>query len=207
MENPQHAKRRRPLLRGCLVLLAVIFVLGLGALFLLYRQVVEYTATEPVALPVKKVEPGECQRLERRWKNFASRDASGGPREVTFGADDLNAMIAGSSERRVRELAGRVFFRIKEDQLFVDASIPLEDVPLVSDRYFNGSFEVRLDIVDGRLEAEILNARTAGGAKVPGTLLEPVRAGVTQILGRYQESQRLPAKQVEIKDGKLLLRR
>lgn len=195
---------------GCLTLVLLgIAVGGCTGFFayVLYKGALDATSTTPVPVEVYTLKPGEAEDLAKRLAEFERAAGAGGPAELELSADDLNAYIASNQE--LQGWAGKAYLRIEGDQVFMDVSLPLEDVPFLSGRYFNGKLGVKLGLVDGRLiafpESAIVNDKP-----VNEDLMKQVREQdilkATRREGGIADF-RTKANSLEVRDGRIVLRR
>jgi hypothetical protein len=131
--------------RGCftLVLAAVLVPLLVLAAILGHQAWTLYGFTSPTAVPVpvRVSTPDEVESVEKRLADFER----GGPgSRIEVGADEINALIAGTPEGR--RYAGKVFARIEGGSVFADVSLSLRelDFDLLADRWINGTVALQV---------------------------------------------------------------
>lgn len=167
--------------------LLAIIAMGLGAYWFFTGQVEKYTDTQPAEIPVAEVSQEELDELKQRVEEFTAAvrgkspddptseplpdDASkelvaAPPRELVLSADDINALIAGEEE-----VAGRLFVRIEDGQIFGEVSFPTDVIPGGKGRYFNADAEFEVFMEDGILEVRLVNA-SVKGQRIPEEFLQ-----------------------------------
>ena len=141
---------------GCLSIL----ILAAAGGFLAYRGVKkaigklseEYTQTAPATLPTVKVSESEVAELFARVKEFsiAVKEGESASTELILTAKDLNVLIQKSPAWS--SVAGKVYVRIEDNSIHGDASFPLDELmPLLKDRWLNGSASFKVETAAGRL--------------------------------------------------------
>lgn len=232
-ETPPPAPRHRGFLFwGCFMALLVLVVAGGGLAITVYAWVQRYTSTVPVPVPRYELKPGEAKAVEERLADFQAPASDGTPRQLVLTAGDLNALIAASP--RGDRWAGKVFIRLEGEKAYADISLPLDEVPLLSGRYLNGTLELEVGrqkpkpggkkrrVGAGKSkdapEDEILRASvvgaTAGGKPLPSEILMILKEGNLfeslsdeDVSGKTILEFARQAKSIEVKDGALILAR
>lgn len=125
---------------GCLAFVIVILLL-LGAIgaggFLLYQKAREFTSAEAASIPVYDATPERMKEVNGRIEGFKKAVESNGEAEMELSGDDINALIAG--EPKWKDMKGKIYIRLADGLLYVDASVPLTEVTGFSDRFLNGT--------------------------------------------------------------------
>jgi hypothetical protein len=173
MSSPQPQPARAP--TGCrfgCALLLVVFVVIVGAVawgaISTYRGAYEMTSAGPRTFP--PIPEGTGQAVQEKLQQAQGELAKGGSPEIHLTADELNAWFLGSPNNR--ELAEHVRFRIEEDWLVAEVSVPLTfmaQIPFVPgfhDRFFNGKLAARLSIDHGELKIENFDL-VGNNARIP----------------------------------------
>ncbi len=196
---------------GCLSLFVIAGLGGGIVAFGIYyarNQILKFTSTEPIAVQSYELKPGEYESLQQKVKDFSQAADKGESGKLEISGDDLNAFLAGSSE--TKSLVGKVHARIEGDQVLLDASFSLDDIPTLGGRYFNGTIGLKPTVVDHRLIV-FPETATVNGEKLPERIMEQAR---NQDLLKNQRNQKgglveflQKAKSLEVRDGKLLLSR
>ena len=164
------------LLGGCLgIMLLGALAVG-GVMFGAYRfvsgQVAKYTSDHAVELPSVNITDDEVKAIEAKLEDFKTQFESGdAPQELVITIDEINALIAGNSD-----LKGHVYVKIVDGNLHADVSVPLDDLPIpgAKGRYFNGSVTLHVEMENGVLIAQVVDAE-ANGQPVPASVLEGMK--------------------------------
>jgi hypothetical protein len=123
-----------------------------------------------VELPTVNINQEDVQAIKTRLDDFQKQFESGdAPQEVVITEDEINALIAGNPE-----LKGRVFVQIEDGNLQADVSIPLDQIPGGKGRYFNGSATLHVQLENGVLVANVIEAE-ANGTPIPEDLMVEFR--------------------------------
>jgi hypothetical protein len=162
------------LLGGCLgtILLGllVIGLMGYGVYSFAQHQIAKYTADAPVELPTVDISEEEIEAIKTRLEDFRKQFESGeAPQELVITEDEINALIAGNSD-----LKGRVYIQIEDGNLKADVSIPLDQFPGGKGRYFNGSATLHMELENGVLVANVIDAE-ANGSPIPEDVMTEFR--------------------------------
>jgi hypothetical protein len=194
-------------------LIFLLMIVGLGGciawgLYSFYKL----TSPAPVAIPRVTPGPGDYERLERRIEDFAGAEAEAKEQgaEVVLSAEELNTLIAGNPNPKVRKLVGAVYLRLEGDRVYLDVSLPFKatEIPVLEDRYLNATFEAKLALAEGKLKVEVVSGRTAEGREVPREFMNTVdRESLNRSNPRELEKFVAGVKSLEVKDGRLVLRR
>lgn len=175
---------------GCLGVIAVgvltVILLGVGAYLFARNQIKQYTSDTPMDVPVVEVDPERVEEINARIERFAavvddsapseegdaadpgaeqaagapSGDAPEGPdppRELVITADEINLLIASQPELR-----GRVYVTISDGQILGKVSLPTDDLPLASGRFFNAEAAFNVALQDGQLVVTVADASVKG---------------------------------------------
>jgi hypothetical protein len=173
--QPQTSGSNKGCLWGCLIaggLIAGAFLCaGFGLYFFLSGQIEKYSSATPVELPSVEYTEEEMQALQSRITTFREKLEAGDPPEdnLVLTADDINAMIQAN-----KELRGKAYVEIENDQVTGKVSIPLDGVPGGSGRFFNGSASFDVSMENGVLVVTVDQAEVKG-EPVPEEFLAPVR--------------------------------
>ncbi len=162
------------LLGGCLGTmlfgLLVIGLMGWGAYSFVQGQIAKYTSDAPVELPTVDIGQEEIDEVKARLENFQKQFESGDePQEFVITEKEINALLAGNSD-----LKGRVYVQIKDGNLKADVSIPLDQIPGGKGRYFNGSATLHVELQNGVLVANVVDAE-ANGSPIPDDVMAEFR--------------------------------
>lgn len=192
VDRRDEPKRRSALgcvLWGCLIAVLVAIVLAIaaavGGYYFLKGQLSQYTAEEPIDLPVVELEEERIAELEQRVEGFAGQiDADPGKDEgapdeaeeaaesdeLVLTADEINALIASN-----KDLRGRVFVRIEDGLVSGDVSLPTDALPLGGGRFFNATATFDVSLTGGDLTVRLVDA-SVKGQPLPGAFLSAIAA-------------------------------
>lgn len=165
-----------------------------------------FSSSTPIAFTTPTADPGTISALITRYDAFADAMKNGtdtGPLELT--GDEINLLIHNHPDWI--ELAGHTEVTIQDDQLTGRVSIPLDGVPLMSGRFFNGTATIRLSLIDGKLEAYLDNIE-AGGNPLPPEIASALKSD-----NIFKNSQSNPEmekeiqslKEIRIQGGRLII--
>jgi len=195
---------------GITTLVIIVVCVGGCTAFLAYfvrSQVLRFTSTEQIAVKKYELKPGEYQALEKRFDEFSKAADKAEPARLEISEDDLNAFIAGNPD--TKGASGKAHARIEGSEVLLDVSIPLDGIPTLGGRYFNGTLGVELGIVQGRL---VVFPQTAivNGEAVPEEVMQQFRK--EDLFKNQRKSGPLAeflekAKTLEVRDGKIVLTR
>ncbi len=162
------------LLGGCATVLLLV-VLGIAATgyatFRVVRgQIDAYTSDKPVVIPVAEYSEEEIAAARKLIDDFKAALEKGESQDpLVLTADDINAMISSK-----KELAGRLFVKIEEGEISGEASFPVDAIPFLKGRYFNGSVSLKASLQDGVLVVT-LDEATVNGKPVPEEVMKEIR--------------------------------
>jgi hypothetical protein len=162
------------LLGGCLgtILLGFLAIglIGYAGYSYFQRQVAKYTSDAPIELPSVNISQEEVDAIKSRLEDFQKQFESGeAPQELIITEDEINALIAGDSD-----LKGRVYIQIEDGNLRADVSIPLDQFPGGKGRYFNGSVTLHVQMENGVIVANVVDAE-ANGSPIPEDVMVEFR--------------------------------
>jgi hypothetical protein len=199
---------------GCSIGCLVALLIGSIAAYLIYSGVKKvgtamldtFSATTPIVFTAPTADPSVVSALIARYDGFSDAMKNGtetGPLELT--GDEINLLIHHHPDWK--ELAGHAEVTVQEDQLTGRVSIPLDAIPMMSGRYFNGTATIRLSLVDGKLEA-YLDKIEAGSKPLP-----PEIANALKSENIFKNSQTNPElekdirslKEIRIQGGRLII--
>jgi hypothetical protein len=166
------------LIYGCasMVVIGIIgaVLIGFGTKYFLDQLRDEYTDDAPVELAVVEVSDSERDSLIASvdtWMEALDEGATTEP--LTLTDHDINVLIQHHEE--LEGFSDKVFITIKDSTITGDVSVPLEEVPGLSGRYFNGSadFEIALDRM-GRLSV-YATAASLKGKPIPDNFMQGMK--------------------------------
>lgn len=207
--QPPTQNSNKGCLWGCLIagglIVAAVLCAGFGLYFFLTGQVEKYSSPTPVELPSVEYTDEEMAALESRIQTFREKlDAGETPEEdLELTADDINAMINAN-----KDLKGKAFVDIEDDQVKGKVSIPLDGVPGGSGRYFNGSASFNVSMEGGVLIVTVDQAEVKG-EPVPEQFLAPLRQeNLAKDIYKDPENAKFMRQfeDIRIEDNKILLR-
>jgi hypothetical protein len=196
---------------GCAILLLLAAV-AIGAMaYYMYSTFHSLTADHPVELPAYELAEGELEAVQERCDEFTSNVESGQPARLQLTGDDLNALLAGSALKdpeMARAInSDTVFFTVEDDQIGVEASIPLDQFPGFSGRYFNGHVRGTVQLQGGSIFVVIESISL--GEQIPDDpeVRKAIQQAVNQNLNQNPEIHRHFEKidRMMVEDGKLIL--
>lgn len=162
------------LLYGCvsLVILGIIASLGVGfGMYYFYTQVRDkFTDDTPIELPVVEISDAERDAVIARvdtWTEALEEDGERVPLILT--ERDVNVLIQHHEDLEV--LNGKVYVSINDSVITGEVSIPLDEIPGFSGRYFNGSADFEIELSNGRLSV-YATAASVKGEPIPDEVME-----------------------------------
>lgn len=163
-----------------------------------------YTSTEPMEIETVEYSEEDLAVLKARMDAFNDAIESGKvPEEdLILTAADINALIADDEELR-----GRVFVRIEDGEIEGDVSFPLDAIPGMKGRYFNGSATMDVSMDDGHLFVHAKKAEV-NGEPVPEQFMKGMRdENLAKKMNQDPEQQKFLRnfKDIRIDDDKLIL--
>ncbi|MBP8800608.1 MAG: hypothetical protein KBI41_03665 [Kiritimatiellae bacterium] len=195
---------------GCLTLVILLAVGGVlvyrTARSTVTRLAARYTDVAPTELPEFQMEEGEKRALFERVDGFVKAVKEGkSDQTLSLSARDINALIQNSPE-----LAGRLFVEIEDERICGDVSFPLDQLSsldLLKGRWLNGSVELSVNTVAGRLVV-FMESLTVRGKPVPEQLMSAIRSRnlADQAFGSPKAAQILQRiEKVKVEDGRLVI--
>lgn len=203
-------KRRGCFFYGCLTVLVLIVVTGVGAYFFiqwLSGLIEQYTSEEPLKLPVVAVSAADLEKLEDRWETFErGMEANEAVEPLELTAKEINTLIQNDPEWK--DLKGRLYVEIDEqDRVHGQVSIPLGDLDVgrLKGRYLNGSATLNVSMESGVLVVKVTSVEVKGeslpDAVLEGLLDRNLARGLYDDPKAAKVLRRLD--KVEVKDGKV----
>jgi hypothetical protein len=200
----QPAKKGRGcLFWGCLTfIILIILIIGVLA-YGFYTLREKMTSTTPRAIPVKQVAPAEYEKVQNEISAFDKASKENRPAKLELTADDLNTLIAKNEDFK-----GKAFVKIQGDQVILDVSIPLDEIPTMKGRYFNGTIGVRPSIENEKASLKPVSAEV-DGKPVPEWLMQGLREQDFLKNARDEKFQEMvkKAKSLRVQDGKIVIER
>lgn len=200
--------------KGCLfwgcttaAVLAVIVavVAGIGA-YRLASYVKGFTSETPAEIPIYQPGAGEYEAVKAKIEAFKTAVENGTSGvELVLTGNDINAMI--SSEKDLEKVKGSVYVNIVDDNISLEISFPLDEVPGFSGRYLNGSAGITVSMEPGILEVK-LDHLEVNGELVPDEIMTALQSeNLAKGLYNNPEMAELIKKvqDLRVEDGKLIL--
>ncbi len=205
---------------GCITALGLLGLTVLGV-YLGYRyvagkirqEVETYTDAAPKPLPVVEVPEDRRREILQRAEDF-ERAVTTFPeaKDARFLTDEQRTLVLTEDELNVLleqtpDLKGKFHVTIADDQIQAQVSLPLNDLPGLRGRYFNGEAHVFVWVDGGRPVVQFRNTRINGNR-----LAKPVRALIERLNLASGESDGAPPKplahpleKIEVKDDTLII--
>ncbi len=215
---PAPAKPRRGcFFYGCItgiVLLVIVIIAIIAGVYVVKNKintfVVQYTDTQPMAMPALNMSPEEIARVKERFKDFqASLQSGKATAPLVLTSDEVNALI--SSSDAMKDLKGKFYVSLDGDKVKGDVSMPLDEFaksPILRSakgRYLNGTGTFNVSLHDGVLVVSP-DAIAVKGNELPASIMQAIRnqnfaSGVTNDANSMATLNKL--QEIEIKDSKL----
>jgi hypothetical protein len=161
------------------------------------------TSTTPKPIPVKQVAPGEYEKIQNEISSFDKAAQANKPAKMALTADDLNTLITKNENFK-----GKAFVKIQGDEVLLDVSIPLDEIPTMKGRWFNGTIGVRPSIENGRAALKPVSAEV-DGRPVPDWLMQGLQQQDLLKDVRDEKFKQMvqKAKSLRVEDGKIVIER
>jgi hypothetical protein len=199
---------------SCLVVACIIVVVvvalavaaGGFAVYQVNKVATRYTDTEAIELPLVDMSPEEVDALVARLDGFRTALEAGEanePFELT--QDDLNALIQNDEEFKF--FRGKVYLTLKDDRVGGEVSWPLDEIPFMEGRYFNGTATFDVEFRERRPVVYLESASIKGEA-LPEALMNEVRKENFAAEWSRSEEGREFLKNIEtlkVLDGRLII--
>jgi hypothetical protein len=171
---------------GCLILVILMVIVGVGAGFGVWyvaKRVTavleEYTDTAPLEVPASEMSQASYASLEDRVREFGDGLKAGRPVEpLKLAAEDLNALLARSPA--LAEWKDRVHVQFEGSEVRARLSLPLDqlgELPMLKalrGRYLNGEAALGVGMAAGQLDVR-LKALQVKGKPLPIEVLQALR--------------------------------
>jgi len=216
MSNQSGApKQRGCLFYGCISLaalgLVILLCLAVGLYFAkrtLNTLINDYTEATPSKIEEAPYPEPKMRELRTRLNAFQDKidaPANTESAELILTADDLNALIAAN-----RDLKGKAFIMINDDQVKGQVSVPLPDIgPLnLRGRYLNGTAAFKVSLSNGRLDIRVEQVTVKDKPLPPIILTELKKQDLAQELQKDPDNAKMIEKleSVDVRDGKIVIR-
>lgn len=194
---------------GCIILI-VLFLLILGAIgfgvWKVKEFAYEFTATEQRRFPEPTISPEQYTETKQKVDDFfAAVEAGQDANNIVLTDEEVNGLIW--NDEKFKDLRGRVQVSFKGDNVIGEVSVPLDELPMMEGRYFNGSAILDVSCTDGFLfiTPKTLEVR---GKQIPEVAMKELRKQ-NFAQGVYEDPELMKAvqriKKIEVKDEKLFV--
>ena len=196
---------------GCAMAFVIFLLLG-GALFWgawsTFNGIKSMTSTEAKAVPIYNATDAETQAVLEKVRVFNSAFDAGQEAEIRLDANEINTLIARYQPWEA--LKGRAYASLESDRIGAQVSLPLSQIRLFQDRYFNGDISMTFITEEGKPKPNNVSVRS-GDTELP-------RWGLRYITSEaFVESLAIPSisepdsvgsnlTSMEIAEGKLVVR-
>ncbi len=194
--------------KGCLILLAVLLLIGGIAGFAAYTLYQKYTSATPANIPLPPATAEQNEAIQQRIAAFGQALTKGEPAELQLSADDINTMIA--VDPKWKEVKGHFRVRIENNQLYGEASAPLDKIAGLSGRYFNGTLGITPAMENGSVQF-IIHSMEVNGNQFSPQFVKSVNDGFQQSMRDQMRQDPKVAeafqklKTIKIADNKLVV--
>jgi hypothetical protein len=155
------------------VIVALVVAAGGFAVYQVNKVATRYTDTEGIELPLVDMSQEEVDALLARLDGFrAALEAGEANEPLELTQDDLNALIQNDDEFNF--FRGKVYLTLTDDKVGGEVSWPLDEIPLMGGRYFNGTATFDVEFRDRRPVVYLESASIKGEA-VPDVMMDEVR--------------------------------
>ncbi len=192
------------LMTGCLLLLLALMIAGLGGLYFAFHRVRDFaTDTQPRELVLPEITDADRRAASEKVEMLAQAIDNNQVVTAELTAMDLNALAA-----KDQPLEYFVFGMEENDQVAVDFSVPLHDLPGFKGRWLNGAMTMNVSCTNGILE--VYPAEIAfKGQTVPGSFMKEFRKQnlASKVYENADARELLKhINRIRVEDGRLLIR-
>ena len=166
----------------------------------------EYTDTQARKLPELTLSLQEAAAIAERLDRFkAEVDQGTAVEPLILTGDDINGLIRTHPDWK--ELSGKVYVTIEDDQVKGEVSIPLSGLGFIQEgRFLNGSANFKVDLAAGRLMV-FVEAVEVKGKPLPDKFM--VKMGSENLAAEVNSKPELNAilqnlESVSVENGKLI---
>lgn len=199
-------------LYGC-VTIVVLAILGGLISFLVFRsfarQVREkYTEPTAAALPTADLPAADTQALIVRVDDYVKKLRAGEALgTLVLTQNEVNALLQNHPDLK-EDFGSIVYLTLGDDNVTGQMSIPLDWLPMMSGRYFNGSATFDVEVKNGRAEV-YLSGATVKGEVVPEQYIVGVRSEnlATEWQNKHNDAHTLLEKieSVKVESGTVII--
>ncbi len=188
------------------VVVALVVAAGGFAVYQAKKAAIHYTDTEVVELPLVDMSQEEVDALLARLGGFRTALEAGEANEpLELTQDDLNALI--QNDKEFKFFRGKVYLTLEDDRVGGEVSWPLDGIPLMEGRYFNGTAAFGVEFRDRRPEVYLESASIKGEA-LPDVMMSEFRKKNFALEWSGSEEGREFLKNIEtleVLDGQLII--
>ena len=196
---------------GCAIALVVFLLIG-GALFWgaysTFNGIKSMTAMEAKPIPIYNPTDAEVQSVLAKVKMFNTAYDAGREGEIELSAKEMNTLIARYEPWSA--LRGHAYASIEGDHVGAQVSLPLSQIRLMQDRFFNGDVSISFINEKGHPQPNIVTVRS-GDVEFPRWAMRYITSkqfveglGVPSLSEPYSIGANLTA--LEVRDDKLIVR-
>ncbi len=146
---------------GCAMAIVIFLLLG-GAVFWgawsTFNGIKSMTVTQAKPIPASNATEADAQAALEKVKAFNTTFAAGQEAKISLSANELNALIARYEPWSA--LRGRVYTTIEGDKIAAQVSLPLNQIRLFQDRFFNGEVSMTFITEKGKPRPNVVTVRT-----------------------------------------------
>ena len=194
---------------ACIIVAVVVALMVAAGGFGVYQAkkvVTRFTDTEAVELPLVDMSPEEVDALIARLSGFRTALEAGEANEpLELTQDDLNALIQNDEEFLF--FRGKVYLTLKDDKVGGEVSWPLDEIPLMGGRYFNGTATFDVEFSDRRPVLYLESASIKGEAVPDAMMIEVRKENFAAEWSRSQEGREFlkNIETLEVLEGRLII--
>ena len=196
---------------GCAIAFVVFLLIG-GALFWgafsTFNGIKSMTSTEAKPIAVYNATDAELQAVLAKIKIFNTAYDAGQEGEIQLSANEINTLIARYEPWSA--LRGRAYASIEGDHVAAQVSLPLSQIRLMQDRFFNGDVSISFIDDKGHPKPNIVTVRS-GDVEFPRWAMRYITSkqfveglGVPSLSEPDSIGANLTA--LEVRDDKLIVR-
>jgi len=146
---------------GCAMAVIICLLLG-GAVvwgaWSTFNGIKSMTVAEEKAVPAYTPTEAETKTTLAKVDAFNAAFAAGQEAEISLSATEINTLIARYEPWA--SLRGRVFASIEGDQIKAQVSLPLSQIRLMQDQYFNGEVSMNFITENGEAKPNVVTVRS-----------------------------------------------
>lgn len=196
---------------GCAMAIIICLLLGGAVIWGAWSTlngIKSMTSTEAKIIPTYNATDAEASAVLEKARVFNSVFDSGKEAEIILNANEVNTLI--SRYEPWSALRGKVSTNIQGDKIAAQVSLPLSQIRLMQDRFFNGDISINFIDEKGVPKPNVITVRS-GGIEFPRWAMRYITSknfveslGVPSISETDSIGSNLTA--IQIKDNQLLVR-